>query len=346
MSPRLSSFLQVAFSIGIGVLLIWLIYRGLSEEDKATVAMHFQTADYRWILFAMVFGMLSHLSRAWRWRYTLEPLGLKPDFVNSFGTVMIGYFANLALPRLGEATRCVVMARYEKMPFDKLFGTVIAERVADLVILLTITLTAFLLQFSQMDVLLNQDLQAAGLSERPVTLAQLFAEKAPGLGWLAVVGLLGLAGLWVFVRLLRRSSHPFALKVRKLLAGLGDGIKSVLTMKSKGLFIAHTLFIWLMYMAMFYVCFFALEGTKDVPVQGVLIAFVMGGFSIVLVQGGLGAYPAIMMLTLGLYGVNANEGLAFGWITWAAQTGLVIVLGLLSFLLLPLYNSRFRKIQP
>ncbi len=341
----LSSILQIVVSLSLGVFLIWFIYSGLSETDKSTILQYFQEAHYGWVFFSALFGLLSHMSRAWRWKYTLKPLGYAPRYINSFGSVMVGYLANLAFPRLGEATRCVIMSRYEKMAFDKLFGTVIAERVADLIMLLGITFTAFLLQLAELDTLLNQNLKTAGLSDTDVTIGQLLTQKAPGLGWLAAIGVVGLVGFVVVVRLLQRSQHPFAVKVRTFLQGILEGIKSIWTMKDKGWFLLHTLFIWAMYIAMFYVCFYSLDGTRDVPLPGVLLAFVMGGFSIVLVQGGLGAYPAIMMLTLGLYGINANQGLAFGWITWTAQTVLVLALGSLSFLLLPLYNARFNRAQ-
>jgi len=320
------------------------IYYTLSESDKATILLHLRQADYKWIGFAMFFAVLSHLSRAWRWKYPLAAMGYFPRFHNTFFSVMIGYLANLVLPRVGEASRCAVMARYEQLPFEKLFGTVIAERIADLVVLFLITLTAVVLQFDNLYQLLTQDLSTAATVDTDVsfqgdTMLEVLKAKLPSVWLLAGIGIVLLGLLIGFIWFLRRSKHPLSVKIKKIGLGLWEGIKSIYHMKTKWYFIIHTFFIWFMYIMMFYIAIFSLPGIKNIPFEAVLITFVTGSFGFIIIQGGLGAFPVIVMLTLALYGVDTNEGLAFGWIIWSAQTLLVIILGLLSLVLMPLFNS-------
>lgn len=338
---RIRNLLKVLISLSLGIGLILYIYFDLTEEDKATIAQYFRRADYRWVGLSMLFATLSHMSRAWRWKYPLRSLDLRPRFWNSFFSVMIGYIVNLALPRAGEISRCASLARYEQMPFEKLLGTVIAERIADLIMLAVITLTVILLQYDLLNTLLDRDLTDMGLAAQGQStlremLARKFSHVPTLLGILVLLGGMGLGAIW----LIRKSSHPLATRIRKIIQGLWEGVYSIISMKQKWYFILHTLFIWWMYIMMFYVVVFSLEGVQEVPISGILAAFVMGGFSMVLVQGGLGAFPVMVMLTLLLYGIDQNLGLAFGWIMWTGQTLLVLLLGLLSFILIPIYNQK------
>jgi len=271
------------------------------------------------------------MSRAYRWKYTLEPLGMKPRFLNSFMAVMVGYIVNLAVPRLGEISRCTVMNQYEKKPFDKLFGTVIAERVADMIILLSLISITILLQFP----VLRDLLEESGLLDK-------IRNPLP----LILIGLL-LLGLGLgFLRLLKISDNPIIVKIRGLIMGVFYGVKSILKMKNRWAFIGHTFFIWGMYLAMFWVATYALPGTTGISFGGILAAFVLGGLSIVATNGGIGAYPLAVQQILILYAVNSNEALAFGWIMWLSQTIMVMVLGGLSFIFLPIYNRKLNEAEP
>ena len=347
MKKKILGLVKIILPLLLGVFLVWYIYNGFSEKDKDQIFEHIGKANYGWIAFSLVFAWLAHLSRAWRWKYTLEPLGMKPRFWNSYHSVMIGYLANLAFPRLGEASRCAAMARYERMPFDKLFGTVIAERVADLVILVALIFSIFIFQTDKiqetMDTPVNQLLHASGDTVDPSlsdqTIAEVWADKIPPV-WVMITALVGLIVVgFLGLRFLRTAQHPIARKVRDFVQGILDGVKSILHMKDRWWFIGHTVFIWIMYVLMFYVCFFSLPGTDKVPIMGVITGFVMGGISIVVVQGGLGLYPAMIMLTLAAYGVATDIGFAFGWIVWTAQTILLIFLGLVSIILMPIFNK-------
>ncbi|CAG0993065.1 hypothetical protein FLAV_02415 [Flavobacteriales bacterium] len=323
MKRSIVSILKVVLPIALGIFLIWIVARKFTPKDIDEIKGSFEKANYGWIFLCIFLGILSHASRAWRWKYTLEPLGIKPTFYNSFFSVMIGYFANMAIPRLGEVSRCAIMAKYEKAPFDKLFGTVIAERVADMLILLTLIITVLFMQFD--------------------TLKELFfntsiGQKLSGPLFYILIAVFLLLGLFLF-KLIKNSSLPFFEKIRQLLGGVFEGIRSIINMKQRAAFLFHTLFIWSMYLLMLWVAFFSLEETSQIPFSGVMSCFVMGGITIAATNGGLGAYPLGIQSVLLLYGVTANAGYAFGWIVWTAQAIMLVGLGILSFILVPLFNK-------
>ncbi len=271
------------------------------------------------------------MSRAIRWKYTIQPLGKTPGFWNSFFTVMIGYVANLALPRLGEVTRPGLLGKYEGLPFNKLFGTIVAERVADLVILGSIMAGIVLVEFDMLKELLFGYLEQGS--------GNISIEKILIIAGAAVIGLAAL-----FFLMLSKSDNSISRKIRELVRGIFEGLISIVKMENKGYFLMHTAFIWIMYIGMFWVCFFCLEETSSVPLAGVVASFVMGSLAIVFVQGGLGVFPLAIMNTLLLYGVSKSGALALGWILWTSQTLMVIVLGVASIPLLRFVN-RNKKIE-
>lgn len=327
----LFSFLKVALPLAFGVFLIWYVFKDLTEEETEELYRSFSSANYFWIFLSVTFGALSHMSRAMRWKYTIQPLGKTPGFWNSFFTVMIGYVANLALPRLGEVTRPGLLGKYEGLPFNKLFGTIVAERVADLVILATIMASIIFIEFEMLsDMFFGFLEQGTGkLSTGKIVL-------------IAAVASLGL-GVLLFL-IFSKSKNPLLGKVRDLMTGVFEGLVSIMKMEKKLYFLLHTAFIWIMYIGMFWVCFFCLEETSSVPLTAVVAAFVMGSLAIVFVQGGLGVFPIAIMETLILYGVSKTSALALGWILWTSQTLMVIVLGVASIPLLRFVN-RNKKIE-
>ena len=326
MKKIIGNILKVGLPLAFGIYVIYYQYNQLEPQQVETIKQSFRDADYFWVLLSLVFGTLSHVSRAYRWRYTLSPLGIHIGFLNSFFAVMIGYVANIVFPRLGEVSRCAVIAKYEKQPFEKLFGTVVAERVADMIILLSIIVFVLLLQ---MDILKD-------------TLTEMLASAGDPTAVLKKLALLGIVGFLVLIGgliVFKTSSHPIALKVKTFAKGLLDGVFSILKMERKCEFIGHTAFIWIMYMAMFFVPFFALPETSDVPLAGILAAFVMGGLSIIFVQGGIGIYPLFVALVLNLYGVSETSGLTLGWIIWTAQTAMLVGWGAFALIAMPLNNK-------
>lgn len=326
MKKILINVLKFVLPLSLGIFLIWLISKDLTDEDINNIKESFRTADYKWVFLSLVFGFLSHFSRAMRWLILLEPLNYKPKLSTSFYTVMIGYLANLAFPRLGEVSRCGVMSRTENIPFTAAFGTVVAERIIDLIILLTFTFIVIAMQFE----LLGNFVETHFLSKASGMLSDK-QDQLPlivGIGFAAIL-VLGVAGYF-----LRSKAKDAYLKVKSILMGFAEGLVTVKNVKRKGAFIFHTIFIWFMYVMMCYVCFFAFPETSGLSFSAVLSCFVFGSFGIVFVQGGIGAYPVIIMMTLELYGISAVTGFAFGWLVWTAQTVLLLVAGFLSLILI------------
>ena len=306
--------------MALGVFLIWISLSRLTPEDIESVKTSFKTANYWWVLLSLVLGVLSHFSRAYRWKFMLEPLGYKPKFLNSAMAVIIAYLVNLGIPRAGELSRAAALAEYEDVPFEKGFGTIVAERVADLVMYALFILLAFLAQYDLIKTELSKK-----LPENPVY---------------TVVALIILAAIgYLFLKWLKNSEKESVVKLKTFISGLIVGVKSIFTMKKKWAFIFHTLFIWLMYIMMLYVAKFAIPETADLSINAVLISFVIGTFSYAATNGGIGAYPIAIQSALLLYSINEVAGLSFGWIMWTSQTLMVLVFGGLSFLLLPLYNK-------
>ena len=313
------------FSLALGVFLIWIIYKDLTEEDKAHIIESFSEANYWWIGASSVVAIFSHIFRAYRWKYPLESLNIKIDLPNRFAAVMIGYLANLAFPRLGEVSRCAVLARYQKKPFEVLFGTVLAERLVDMLLLIAFIFLAIILQFNILRDFLDESFGS-------------ILNNSSSLWILGVTGLFGCAVVYVLWTYIQRSEIPVFARVRKILRGLFEGFATLKTMDGQLGFYFHTALIWGCYILMFMLTFQAFPETSSVPFGGMLAAFVLGGISIVAVQGGLGAYPLAIMIILVLYGVPETRGYAFGWIVWSAQTAMIILVGFLSILVMPLLN--------
>jgi hypothetical protein len=319
LNPKLKKLLFTIIPISIGIGLIWYFLAQLSPEDKVDIIKSFKSANYWWILLSLFLGILSHFSRAYRWRFLLAPLGYKPRFANTFMTVLMSYLVNLAMPRAGDIARGTAISKYEKIPFEKAIGTIIAERIADVILLFFIIGIAFISQAELIKSYLFKD----GISSTLI-----------GILLLVVLMLLAFLGY----SLVQRAKSGFLLKVKKFVNGLFEGAISIFKMKNKWAFIFHTIFIWLMYVLMFYVVTFALPETTNLPFEAIIVGFVVGGLSMALTNGGLGTYPVFVASALILYNVEDNPARAFGWIMWSAQTLMVIVFGGLSFILLPIYN--------
>lgn len=307
--------------IALGVFLIWYSLSKLTDADIASIKNSFKTANYWWVIASLFFGILSHLSRAYRWNFLLEPLGYKPRLANNIMAVLISYLLNLLIPRSGEVARAASIKKYENIPFEKAFGTIVAERVADVIMLGSIIALAFFLQTELIGSYLFKDGEESSIYVKLFTFI-----------------VLPLIGFFIFKRL-KKSKNPFVIKIVNFINGLIEGAKSILTMRKKWQFIFHTIFIWLMYVLMFYAVTFALPETTNLPFGAIIVGFVVGGLSMALTNGGLGTYPVLVSGALVLYQIEPNPALAFGWIMWTAQTIMVVLFGGLSFLVLPIYNK-------
>lgn len=317
---KIIKILKTTLPLLLGVFFIWYSLSSATPQEREQLWNNIILADSKWIFLSILFGILSHLSRAYRWKYLLEPLGYKPHLANSFMAVMGGYLANLGIPRSGEVLRGATLSTYEKIPFDKAFGTIVSERIADLFMLLLIVTVGLLIQTESM-------------------IAYFRSHDINPFWSIGIFLALVLLGIFV-LRIIKSSQLPLFVKIREFAKGLLEGMRSILRMKQKGAFIFHTFFIWIMYLLMFYVIKFTVPETADLSWVGIMAAFIVGSFAISTTNGGIGVYPIAMGAVLLFFGVNQPAGEAFGWIVWGSQTALVIMLGGLSLIFLPVYNRK------
>jgi uncharacterized protein (TIRG00374 family) len=314
---QLSKWLSILLPIALGVYLTLYTYHKFSPQQLLEIKGYFQHADYKYIVLALLIAIIGNMSRAFRWKYSLDHLGYPTTFATNYMAINICYLLNLTVPKSGEISRAVILKKYNNIPFDKGFGTIVAERIVDLLVLLVFIFTAFILQFSVVKSFI--------LDKIPV-------EKV----WIA--GLLFMLGTLAIGLLFRFSKSKWIEKIKHKLAGLREGISTLLYMKNKGWYVLHTLFIWSSYVLMFYVTLFALPQTSMISFGAVVTAFVVGSIAIAFTNSGFGSYPFMIAKILAMYGISETAGNAFGWIVWSSQMFLVVLLGLLSFLFLPLVN--------
>ncbi len=331
MPKKLKSLLQIVIFLGIGLVLIWLVTKDLSDKEKEDIKAAFRSAHYWLVLPAMIIGIASHWARAVRWKLLIRPLGYTPSTLNTFFAVMVGYLANLAIPRLGEVSRCGILARYEKIPADKLVGTMIAERAIDLFCLIILMIVTVLVQIDVVGQFFNARIWEP--------LQQKFA-NAGTTQWLLLAGGIALFLLLLYIFFKRFARSKAAVTVKALARGVLEGFLSVGRMKGKGWFIFYTLLIWALYFSMLYCGFYTLDETTHLGFKAALAVLGFGSIGMIVTQGGIGAYQVLVQQTLLLYGIHATTGYAFGWILWLAQTLLVMVVGFLSLILLPLLNNK------
>ncbi len=303
----------------LGVFLVWY---SLRDVPLAEIIDYWESSSKLWVVLGVFLGLLSHLSRAYRWRFQLEPLGYTIKFGNSIMAVFATYLINYTIPRSGEVARASILTNYEGVPFEKGFGTIVAERIADLIVILGIIVVTLFLQF---------DFIYGFLIERFNPNKILVAAGA------------GLTVILFFLIFIKKSKSKIALKIRGFINGLIEGALSIFKMKKKWPFIFHTLFIWAMYVLMFYVTSLALEDTRGIPFAAVLIGFISASFSIAATSGGIGAYPLAVYLGFSIFGIAKEPSIAFGYIMWASQTLMIIVFGGLSLIYLPIYNRNSQK---
>ncbi len=312
--------LKIILPLLFGAFILYYYLSNFTDQQLQEIWNSIKYADYKWVVLSLSLGLLSHIIRAYRWNYLLETLGYRPRKGNLILTVGLSYLLNLVVPRAGEVGRATSLAKYEKeVHFNKAFGTIVAERVADLIFLILFILIALFLQFDFIFEIL-----APKLPENPILLS--FE--------ILVTVLFIFLFKWSW-----RSKNPLIIKLRIFTGGLFQGMNSILTMPHKWWFILQTLIIWIMYLVMFWVVLFAFPETKNLGIDAVLVSFIAGSIAMVISNGGFGVYPVFVAEALLLYGVPKETGTAFGLLMWTTQTLLVILFGLICMFLLPVYNK-------
>jgi len=326
LKKKIFKALRFLLFLSIAGILLYFAFKGVDFDDLWESFIH---ARYGYILLYLLFGFISLLSRSYRWILLIEPLNFKASFMNSFYALNTGYLANFAFPRLGELTRCATLSKAEKIPVDKLFGTVIVERIIDLVMVTILLFVLIIFRFNFFGTWLSENIFGP-LTDK--------LDKSLGGTWILLAFLIGtplaLVGLYYVFRE-RLSRVKFLQKPRSFIKGIIDGLKSIYKLKRFWGFLFHSILIWALYWAMTYSAVFALAETSVLkPVDG-LFLLVVGTFGfIVPAQGGIGAYHYVASLALTLYAVPREVGLTYATITHGAQMIMLILLGLGSFMIL------------
>ena len=320
MNNSIKKALKLTIPLLLGITLVWY---SLSQISISELLNYFKNANYTWVLLGVSCGILSHFSRAYRWLFMVEPLGYKPKFANSIMAVFSAYLVNFTIPRAGEVARATILKTYEDVPVDKGFGTIIAERIADTIMLLLIIMISLLLEF---DFILQ------------------FLQERLDISTIVIGGIVLLILTGIIFYFIKKSKSKIAKKIRVFIVGLVEGVMSIFKMKKKWQFIFHTLFIWVMYVLMFYITSFAVDELGNISFAAVLIGFILASFSIAATNGGIGSFPEAIVIAFALFNIQEDPSRAFGWIMWSSQTLMIIILGSLSFISLPIYNkNRLKK---
>ncbi len=319
--------------LSIGAFLFWITYKDQNATELLDTVKF--KVNYWWILLSLTFGLLSHISRTMRWNLLIQPLGKQPRFANTFLAVMVGYFANLALPRMGEISRCGIISRYEKLSFTQVLGTVVLERILDILMLLVFL---FITLFTQFNVIADFFSNNPSVSNK---LSTVFASSY------TLYVIISFVLIFLLLKKHFKETKLFN-KINKVTSNFADGFKTVKNLKNKWSFIAHTIFIWIMYYLMIYVCFFAFGFTSNLPAIAGLTVFVMGSLGMVApVQGGIGAWHFMVIGTLMIYLPNIvnikNLAGSFALVVHGSQTLMIIVMGTLSVIALPFVNRKKRQ---
>lgn len=317
MFKSIKKIFKIGLPLTLGVFLVWYSLSKVSIKELLEYAKH---ANFTWVALGTFLGLLSHLSRAYRWRFQLEPLGYNIKFNNSVMAVFATYLINYTIPRAGEVARASILTNYENVPFEKGIGTIVAERIADLIIMLSIICITLFIEF---DFIYN------------FLLSKFNAEK------IIFILVAGLVIFLVFILFLSQSKHAISLKIKTIFNGLIEGALSIFKMKRKWAYILHTLFIWFMYVSMFYVTSLSINDLNGISIGAILIGFISASFSIAATNGGIGSYPLAIYAAFSIFGINEAPSIAFGWIMWASQTLMLIICGGLSLIYLPIYNRKF-----
>jgi glycosyltransferase 2 family protein len=329
MNKRLISILQYTLFLGAGIFLVWWQLKGMTPEQKNQFISALKNANY-WLVIPIIFmSLLSHLSRAYRWKLLLEPLEYYPKIKNVFAVTMVGYLANAAIPRLGEILKCTFLSKYEHIKVDKLVGSILIERTFDLFCFLIFIGITVLIQVNKIGGFIQEKIES-------------FGEGAAMPFWAKGLIVFGIIMLIYFALKLLVKKYPqnkTILKVNNFFKGIAQGFTAIRSLKKRNQFIAHTLFIWAMYLLQIYIGFRAMEHTVELDMRAACSVLVLATFAMIITPNGIGLFPIFVMQTLVLYGIDSSYGKAFGWLIWSVATCIVLVVGFICLLLLPYINK-------
>lgn len=346
MKEKLLNLLKFLGFLSIGSVILYFVFKSQNEAYIADCALKgipeeecsltdkliadFKSASVFWIAMIIISFMLSNLSRALRWQMLVRPLGIEPKLSNAFWTVMLGYFTNLGIPRSGEFVRAGTFAKYENLRADKVMGTIVVDRLMDVIFLLLIVALTIVLAYDTIWSYLQANFQAD-------LIIKLF--------WFGLIA--ASLGLIVFFALRKRlEKWSFYLKIKHILVGFVDGLKTIALLKNPWLFLFHSAAIWALYYLMTLFALKSFAPTADLPLIVGLVVFAFGAFGIVIPSpGGMGTYHALVIAALSLYGVDGNDGFSLANIAFfSINIFCNILFGILALLLLPILNRDYKLV--
>lgn len=322
----LRTFVKIFLPLAFGCLLLWYLYSKMDISEIWVVVR--RGVHYEIILFSLLFGLGANIMRGLRWGLLIRSLGDKVKTSDVIYAVLGNYAVNLVLPRVGEVWRCGMITKYDNIPFTRLLGTLLIDRVSDTVMVGLITMSIILFNF---------DFFQAFFSLNP-TLLDGFRTMFNSI-WIYVAGIIFIAVIWFIFTYM--SNFTLVKKAKLMLQNIWEGMKSIWLMKQKGLFVIQTLLIWTGYFLYFYVTFYAFDFTRNLGVTVGLIAFTMSSIAVAVpIQGGMGPWHFMVIATLMCYGVNENDAAAFALVVFTIQTAWLGLTGLFGVVALPITNRK------
>ena len=331
MKKKLGTILQYLFFFCLGFFFVWMSVKGINNKKWQDIKDSLEHARYWLIVPVFAILILSHYTRALRWRLLMESIGHVPDKANTFFAVMIGYLANAGVPRMGEVLKCTVLARYEKIPADKLVGTIILERLIDALTLFIVFGITLLIQPDLYGQITKQIFTSP--EDEPV-------KNISGLLLLLII--FGIIFILIAVWMIRKKKNfrDLLTSFRKIASRIWMGLSAIQHLKKRGQFLLLTLLLWSLYLSGGWLGFQALQETQQYGIREAFTVLSAGSIGMIVAPGGIGGYALFIEGTMMIYGLQQSIATAFGWLLWISQTVIILVVGLLSFILLPWYNKK------
>lgn len=328
MKKVLKDIAKTVFFLGVGLFLIWLAIKDFTPEQWRRIRDTFYEADYWPVLPVFIISIASNYARAIRWKLLLEPLGYRPHNNNMFCAVMIGYLTNMAIPRLGEIARCGILTRQERIPMNEAIGTVLAERIVDLITLLILIFLTIAIQYKRVEHFFYINIWEK--------IQVLFSTRYIIYVFFIILGIVIVS---ILISYLFRQTVWYQ-KMIRFLRSIKQGFLMAFRLQKRGLFVLYTFLIWGCYLLMIVVGFQCFQATSVLGIKPALSVLSFGSIGMMLTQGGLGAYQLLVQETLRLYDIAGIYGFSFGWLSWLLQAAIVLLLGLGSLMALPFLRRR------
>lgn len=331
MGKKIGVILQYFIFLGGGIFLIWWQFDKMTPVEVVNFKRSLAHADYRILIPVVCMALASHISRSIRWKILIAPMGYTPSLFNTFGVTMVGYLANSFVPRLGEILKCTMLGKYEKIPVQKLIGTIVIERIFDICCYLIFIVVTILIQYRLVGDFVKVKLTAIVNNDTGM----------PLWGRVLLIVSITVALIWLLRFIFKKyAASKFIQRLKNFVTGLKEGISSIKKLQKRGWFLFHTLFIWSMYLLQVYVGFSAIQQVAHLGLNAAFSVLTLATLAMIITPGGIGTFPTAIFLVLTLYNIDQPTGEAFGWLMWGATTFIILFFGLLSLGLLFFINRK------